>query len=983
MCGVFSLLLIFFSLVFPQRGSRQPVPFEPQEYIISSYQTEDGLPQNSAMALHQTRDGYLWFGTDEGLVKYDGSKFIVFDSRTVPAFRSNVVSAICEVSDGSLWVGTPNGGVVHYKNKEFFHIGESDGLSDNVITSICEANDGAIWIGTRRGGISIFKDGHITYLNEHNGLPSNRVVSLWKDKADGAIWIGSGREVLVYEAGKIRKIEFSRPSNQWGITAFGSLSDSTALFGTPLGGLYTVRKNKVERFPLKSVLRGTVRVIQADRKGNIWIGTDRDGLLKISPTGEEKFLDATQGFSAKSVASLLEDREGNIWVGTAGNGLNKLQSGIFAQWKPAEESASKIVQSVYTAHDGTIWAGTEDRIYHLDKGLVKSYGSPSSARVLSFGENTNGNMLIGTQGAGLYELRGSVLQPYLRPYVWSNDLVLAIHKDRNNALWIGTRTLLRVVNGRVRAFPISTSGYSANIISIAEDRDGVMWFGSSGRGLFQFVNDSVKHFDAYKELNSMSALALYADDDGNLWIGSNGRGLFLVRKNRLIRIGTHAGLFDNTIFSIQEDKRGNLWMTCNKGIFRGAKKDFIAFADGKDTSVVTYSYGTDDGLLSPEFNGGSKNSGALLPDGRLCFPTVRGLVIVDPSKESINTAAPPLAIEQVLFDGKELPLAERVLAPAGKGNAEFHFTALSFVAPKKVLFKYMLDGFDTDWVVAGTRRAAYYTNIPPGEYSFRVKACNNDGVWNEAGVALPVSIEPHYYQTRWFYALVGLFVLSLGFSFYYFAMEYKERQRRALQLEAQLTLSRLEALRMQLRPHFFFNALNAISNMVLKEPKKAVTMISQLSDLLRKTLDIDKTQMVSLNSELDFLRKYLAIEKSRFGKRLKIQFKIEPGVKEASVPSLILQPLVENAINHGTAKSPKTGLIQIQVRKNSHGLELTVRDNGHGFPENKKEGIGLSNTRARLEQLYGRSASLEIAKIHGGGVSAKIVVPFVIHAEET
>jgi hypothetical protein len=362
------------------------------------------------------------------------------------------------------------------------------------------------------------------------------------------------------------------------------------------------------------------------------------------------------------------------------------------------------------------------------------------------------------------------------------------------------------------------------------------------------------------------------------------------------------------------------------------------------------------------------------------FATIAGVAMVDPGNLSIITDPPPVVVEAIYAGQEEFPLRNGITIPPDQRDIGIDFTAMGFSAPTRIRFRYMLEGYNESWVDASSRRWAFYSNLDPGHYRFRVTAANADGPWNTREAVIIFELAPFFYETRWFQAscLLLLLLVSLrGFQLY---RRYQHRKLIASQLETELSKAQLQALRLQLQPHFLFNTLNAISGTILVSRDKGIKMIAKLSELLRQTLEMDATQILPLRREIALLKPYLDLERERFGNRLSIRIDVPDETLDASVPSFILQPLVENAIHHGTSRTIGRGTIFIQARKKGVHLELVVADNGankdHDPTVPSGNGIGLSNTRNRLKRLYGDSAELALYRNDSGGMTSRIVIPF-------
>ena len=436
------------------------------------------------------------------------------------------------------------------------------------------------------------------------------------------------------------------------------------------------------------------------------------------------------------------------------------------------------------------------------------------------------------------------------------------------------------------------------------------------------------------------------------------------------------GSFDEAV----EQMEAAVHMTVTDGFYHFCLGDLYALLDGARETVPFEPFGLSDGIYSDEFNGGYQASALKGSDGRLWFPTTAGVVMVDPAKMPTNRVPPAVVIERVKVNNIEGVAASGITYPPGAGDLEFHFMGLSFTAPERVRYRYLLEGFNRQWIEAGDRRDAFYTNIPPGTYRFRVQAANSNGVWNEAGTAIAFTLRPHYYQTVWFAIAIGLALagaIALGLFMY---KRYRDREVRASQLESELAHAQVQILEMQLQPHFLFNTLNSIMVLIRQQPDLASRMVARLSEFLRLTLDSAGMQEVPLRRELEFLDRYLHIERIRFGDRLQFEQHVDPYLLDALVPNLILQPLVENAIRHGVSKRRGPALITVSAERSNGSLTIHVRDNGAGLSSRTggviNEGIGLKNTRQRLQHLYGNEFAFSLESPPEGGVDVVLTLPF-------
>lgn len=953
-------------------------------YTHRVWQTEEGLPQNSVNAIVQSRDGYIWFGTEEGLVRFDGVRFTVFDKRNTQGLSSNYIISLCESSDSSLWIGTSGGGVTRLKDGQFTRFSAQQGMVENAVRSIVEDHDGTLWFGTSNG-LARLKDGKLTPCNEELGLTYSWINKLLVDR-QGTLWIGTnGGGLHPYLNGKALTLA---SEGLYGdvIMALHEDQSGDLWVGAERGALTRVANGALRTFTLKGV-RGTISAILHDHEGVIWVGTEEGGLAQFLEPDSLIYFSRGAG----PISSLLEDREGSLWVGMVGGGLHKITRGKFTTYTELDGLSGDFVHVVHADPDGGVWVGS---LGGLNRFLGDSFLSYlSTDRMPIEGINAlhrgrDGSLWIGTSG-GLARIKEGTYRLLWTSKVLSSATVRGIDEDSKGNLWLATRQGLVVSSYSPRGEPTflpyaDTTGSLRRpmwCVHVSR-RTGDIWASTAGSGLVHIRMDSgtrkTTSYTTNEGLSTNVIRSIYEDEEGVMWFGSYAGGVNRFKNGRFTTYTSENGLFDDNVYAILEDGNMNLWMSCNRGVFRVSKRELDDFADGKINSISCISYGTADGMKTFECNGGYQPSGCKSPDGRLWFATLRGVTVIDPEHIDVNTVPPPVVIEYAAVDKRFADQHSEAHIEPGNGELEFTYTALSFVAPNKVRFKYRLDGFDQNWIDAHDRRAAYYTNIPPGSYTFRVIASNNDGLWNETGASFRFHLAPHFYQTAWFYGICILLIAFLGSVVYHFYNTYKNREKIASRLQAQLAQAELQVLKMQLQPHFLFNTLHAISSLMHKDLDAADETMARLGDFLRYTLESVGVQEVELGQELEILNHYLEIEHIRFGDRLTVRKQVPDDLLVAMVPNLILQPIVENAIRYGVAPLESGGCIEISAQKTNGRIRIAVCDDGPGLPAGSKEGIGLSNTRARLEQLYGANQGFSYANKLKGGMCVTLEFPLRI-----
>ncbi|MCP5107863.1 MAG: response regulator [bacterium] len=775
---------------------RKPV----ESYLHNAWEIEDGLPQNAVMAIQQTRDGYLWLGTQEGLVRFNGKDFDVFHRDNTGALINNFIRVLLEDGGGTLWIGTEGGGVARFKNGKFTRLRKGADLSKNQVSSFCLYGDGAVLIGTRESGVYIARGDVISPFPLPEKVSVTDILSLHRDH-EGNTWIGTNGAGLIKE------------------------NRRTGIF---------------EIFTTDNGLPGNqVNAIFEDSQQNLWIGTAAGGAC-IYKQGTFQTFTTADGLSGNNITAFCEDRHGNVWIGTHGKGVNRFRGGVFSVYDSQTGMGlrSDIVASLFEGREGCLWIGTEggglERLKDRNFDVMDRDSGLSHHLVFPILQDAAGDIFIGTEGGGVNRLSKGKITVYDTTTGLSSNQVMTMYKDREGALWVGTLGggVNRVKDGKVTVFT-TADGLSGNFIwSITQSGDGAVWIGTNGSGLNRYKDGKFTVFNTQNGLSHDRIAVVHEDSRGNLWVGTYGGGLNLIRnsgdgritvldtekglsnnivmcfhedKDGVLWIGTDNGLnrfkdgkfsvctrkdglFDSMAYQVLEDDYGNFWMSCNRGISRVPGKELRDFCDGKIPRVTSASYGKADGMKTVECNGICQPSGCKTKDGKLWFPTQKGAVIIDPRYLRENKLPPPVVIEKVSVDRRPFnPRLSPKLAP-GSNSIEIDYAGLSYVAPDRVNYRYKLEGYEDSWVDAGTRRTAFYMNLFPGFYRFRVTACNNDGVWNESGASVSFTLLPYFYQVWWFYVISGFCVAFIAIGLYRLRVRrLKKREEELARLVAQRT----------------------------------------------------------------------------------------------------------------------------------------------------------------------------------------------------
>ena len=575
-----------------------------------------------------------------------------------------------------------------------------------------------MWVGTSNG-VALIRNGRIaSRFDKSDGLPGPSAKSLWRDK-DG-LWVAT-------DGGLARLVD-------------GRFVPA-------------VRPDCVGSVELRSVIR--------DSHGNLWIGANGGGLTRATTTGACATFRSEDGLQNDSPLSLLEDREGNLWVGTNGGGLSRFTDGRFTAYTTVQGLSYNVAFSVLEDRRGDIWMGTLRGLNRLRHGVVTRFGEDAGivGRVRAIHEGPTGAIWIGGDHA-VVRFENDRQTFRLERNQLPGEMVSSLLEDADGTLWIGTDAGLVRLRNKVLQIFTTADGLTSDFIGpLHRDRSGKLWIATKGGGVTILAPGG---FKATPGLSSNIAIALHEDSDGTMWIGTAGGGLNRVRDGVVTAYTTRIGLFDDKVHHILDDGQGLIWMSSNRGVFHVSRKHLDEYAAGVRSSIDSVVYGTADGMKSAECNGSgnAQPAGWRSRDGRLWFPTLKGVVAVDANARDTETVAPRVLIEDVRVDDNTS--GSRPIETVGRAREiEIAYTATRFSGAQRARFQYRLEGFDHDWVDAGTRRVAYYTNVPPGRYSFQVKAGSGSDTWSEASLPLAITITPRFYQTLWFYGLcVAAFVAT-------------------------------------------------------------------------------------------------------------------------------------------------------------------------------------------------------------------------------
>ncbi len=953
-------------------------------YFVRSWQAEQGLPQNKVTAIVQDHDGYLWVGTYSGLARFDGVRFTTFDENNTPALRSSRITSLFETADGVLWIGDESGQITQYKDGQFKTVEFHPAWSGGKIYDITSDGSGDVWLLNESGQLARVSDGRV--LTPEAGSVA-KLIDMARSTV-GKIWVAREGRVSVLDQGRVHA-----PHVEWADS--GAYPYVQGIGASRDGGLWVASDGRIRKWKDDQWVEdlgnapwggSPVTRLLETRNGVLAAGTADGGLFLMFPGLNEKPLhfDHASGFPSDWITSVYEDREGNLWVGTGGGGLVILRPNNIEAVSPPDQWQGRAVLSVCPGQEGALWIGTEGAgLYRLQDGNWTNFATAQGIRntyVWSLAEDTEGRLWAGTWGGGLF-MRNDDHFEYAPGMTNVNMPMPALLKARDGGLWIGTAIgLLRYEAGRTNWFSASDGQPLRDVRTVAEDNQGAVWFGMAGDGLACLKNHLIGQFRTTDGLSSDFIECLHFDKEGVLWIGTFGGGLDRLKNGHFAVINRKQGLPNSVIGDIEEDDRGFFWMSSHDGIIRVSEAELNRCADGAINEIHCQAYGINDGMPTIECSEGLQPAGCKTPDGRLWFPTSKGLVAVNPLDVETNLLPPPVQIETMQVDDRpvaQVTSGEPIKVPPGRHRFEFQYTGLSFVDPEKVQFKCRLNGFEPDWINTGTKRTYNYNYIPPGNYSFQVIACNNDGVWNENGASIAFSVQPYFWQTLWFRILAWVAIITASGGLVWF--DTRRRMRRKLErLEWQRAVEHERAriahdIHDDLGAHLTrISMLSESARAELDNPELAMAGLDQIYDTARGLTRAMDEIVWAVNPRHDtleglasYLEKFAQDLLAAAGIRCRLDMPMElPDWRlTADVRHnlfLAFKEALHNVVKHSGATETS-----IRLATGATSFELIVEDNGCGFAPGATRktllddsirlstGNGLENIRRRLAEIHG------------------------------
>lgn len=972
-------LLGLWNFCLPASAAHHPA------WNLRVWRSDEGLPDNAVVGIGQTGDGFLWVATQGGLVRFDGLEFREVRAATAAGVPSGLMRLLCLDHENRLWVAKDRGVLLCLDSGPIAALTTRDEMPLIRPKTLVADRTGRIWMAFNGASVARCDHGHLRFFTQQDGLPGGDTCQLAVDSS-GEIWLASAGTI-----GVIRNDRFLR---------LATVPDATCIAPARAGGVWICAAARLYR--CREVSAPPVEVGQLpgcgaalvpttayeDTTGALWVGTSEEGLFRYDGTVGERV-----STSHPEISCLAEDREGNLWVGTMGGGLNRLRPSVIELQETGLDQPLRGARSLCQDKAGVIWAADRNGRVLCNRGAgwqplaaEQGWNIPNAASIAA---EPDGGVWIGTQRNGLHLWRGRVVTSLTRSNGLAGNIVRTLLVTPANDLWIGTtaEALQRWRAGRLQNFELAPGSGSVRAMTV--DRAGVVWIGTGNGFLLRVEGETLANETRTLPTWPQAIRCLDATADGSLWIGYGGSGLGRLKGRQFSQFSAPQGLTDDYLSQIVGDAQGRLWFAGNRGIFFARASEFDEMAAGRLERIRPVVFGRDDGLPALQASWDFWPGSLRAQDGRLYIAMQTAIAVINPDACAGPNLPPPVVIESVSVDEQEvaaydpnqpartgpgLPLnlrapALRLRAPPGHQQVAFSFTAPSFISPRSESFRYRLEGLDKNWVEAGARRVAYYTHLPPGEYCFKVIACNQNGRWNETGASVALTAEPYLWQTTWFRGLAGVSGCGALTSavFLFLRSRYRRKlellqQREALERErARIARDLHDDLGAGLVEISFGSALAQNADLSHEEVREHAREIGGRAKELVTALDEIVWAVNPKHDNVASLASYFCQYAQHFLKATSVRCHLEVAKDLPARPlnteqrhSLFLafKEALSNVVRHAGASD-----LVLAISATGRLLSVAVRDNGRGIPaDTQGEELGtdgLGNMERRLRQLGG------------------------------
>jgi len=964
---LFAMLCVASVLVLlPHRSLAQA------QYRLNVWSADDGLPQNVVRGIAQTPDGYLWIATFDGIARFDGLRFDIFNKSNTPGINTNRFSGMYAAPDGDLWLLIEGNGLTRYHQGTFHTF-------DIEAVALAGDDSGRIWI-LSRGNIYEWNKSSERFSKFHVPKPNLSYRAFrW---GQVGFWAVDKDQLNCFIRGHFANYSLPfgvKAESIWGIY----VDQSGAAWLETMDGKHG---HLIAGEPPHSLLSSSTPISEtfSDHEGYSWtfrIGRRLTRYVEYLSSGHSEEL---------SFSEIFEDREKNLWLGTEGEGIFQLERQSIQGFTKEQGLVDRNVYPIFQDHSGAVWIGAWlSGLSRFTNGTFTSYTTAnglSNGLATAIWEDRNNQIWVGTRG-GLALFKGGRFQRPPGLSALNTAIVQAIYQDRRGVLWFGTGNgIFAYENGSLQRFTVQNGLATDDVRSIIEDTQGDLWIGGYG-GLTRFHNGKFTHWKEHDGLPGNNIRSLFEDSAGTLWIGTYDGGLGRFKDGTFTRFTVKDGLFNNGAFQILEDVHGNFWISCNRGIYRVSKQELNEFAEGKRSTVTSVAYGKADGMLNAECNGGVWPAGIKTADGKLWFPTQNGVAVVDPNAVRYNPTPPPVVIESLTADRQDLPVSGVARIPSNKENLEIKYTALSFINSKEIRFKYRLEGLDSNWVDAGTRRIADYSHLPPGRYRFHVIAENSDGVWNTDGRTLAITVLAPFYRTWGFFVIV----MIIGVALVVLAWNWRISRLQHLQLAQRALSQQLISSQESERKRIAGDLHDSIGQRLVVIQNLALIFLDSNKQDTQPIHEITSEAVSAIEEAREISYNLRPIQLDRLGLTKALESVARTVSRASALPILTdidniddafseelrinLYRIVQESLNN-VVKHARATRVNISIRRTSGRVLTTISDDGAGFiagmQHSGKGGLGLTGMSERAHLLGGE---LQVRSTPGHGTIVVVDIP--------
>ncbi|MBA2611042.1 MAG: histidine kinase [Bacteroidetes bacterium] len=960
---------------------------EAQQYFFKNYSVESGLPFVQVSCMFQQKNGYLWSGGYGGLCRFDGKSFFVINPKK--GLIDHNVNAIAEDEMGAVFVGT-NKGLSIIQNSKIYNFKKESGLSNPYITSLCNGYHHSMYLGTKKG-LFIFSNGKVKAVKQFEKYKINCIY-----KSDSSfLFIGTDDGLILYGHNKFELVSKLNglPSNQINCLA---IQKNKLVIGTASGlSIYDLETKKISNYFIENGLidENVTSVLNQDDE-YIWVGS-QNGLLKFD--GQQfSYYNIGQDNNSNLVRCLVQDREDNIWIGSH-SGLFRFKDNSFSTFDKINGPGNAFIFQILRDSRGDLWMASENNgIYKYSQGYFKRYGTSDglTTNISRSGiQDADGRLIFGTAN-DITQFKNDKFYtiPLTSEFKGPHDVM---YLSADNTLWIGGGNGIASLKWKdnkteSKFYPIK-AGVDFNVFGLCEDDDHNIYIGAYHGGLYKLVGDSIINLSAKLNWEYEDFLAIKYIN-GYLFSASlDGLLIIDTKTNVLKRVTLNDGLNSEYVYSLEfAENKNALWIGTNQGINKLNLKKFFS-----ESKIEIRSYGKQEGFAGVECNGNGIWEDR---DGTLWFGTVSGIVKHEPFNLKSNKVQNLTFIQTIQIFNEDTLLPNNSNLPYNYNTIAFGYRGICLTNPDKVLYQKKLEGLDKEWSVPSAEDFSKYANLTPGKYTFKVRSCNNEGVWDTKETTFSFTIASPFYLTWWFILIVVVFVAGTIYTIFKIRLLSIARQQK-LEFNRKVEMSRIElkALRSQMNPHFIFNSLNSIQHYIFHtKSDEAIKYLSKFARLVRIILNNSDKPTVTVEEDLEALKLYLELEQMRFEEKFDYEVVIDASVDTDYdvMPPMLMQPYVENAILHGLNPSPKKGKLIIHLSAKNNFLICTITDNGIGrekaaeikrtMPAAKHKSLGMKITEDRLKilnEINNSQLSVTITDLKEGneskGTQVQLFIPLI------